>query len=399
MHSLHLPSHLARRISKRLLGPDAGIGAIALIGCILGTIIALDPNESLKFFVLLTIPAWFFYVAVCLMMLLRYPRILNLGFVLGITYQTRKSISGRFLSNKSIEMLGIIFFISLSLTIIRAFRFGPDTVQESMGFAGVLAGAAVFLYGILWILEKLSFGGAVHSDPKPWRLFRGSGAQTQRLRALVSINLASRIGSILKKPYSTILKRQVLYLLRYDLFGFLITNMAAVPLALALVWFTRGNNTVAIDIILAAAPLMLFSVMNDGMSASAEKALQCSYYGFSRRGQFLTNLFMALIIALPYLIIYIVKILIFTPFPLPFMLIKLAAFLLSISSMSIVMAYRWLLPVWTGIAVSLICLASLCGMIGIAIGSWGIFLPLLSTCICLWIILWELKASNNSQYY
>ena len=377
---------LMNRLSSRLLSPDAGLRLIIVVGIALGALPATDTQELLMPFIHFVVPAWYLYIATCLNGFLRRPRALELGFVIGLTYKQRSEIAQRFINRKSIEIFAISSIAASAFFCVHTAQFGIKTAKDSLEFAVLLIGSFIVLFAVLKIVLTAGLFSPLRHDPRPFRsMFAGKNKKgSHKSRAIYA--LADSTGKMFPSSLSIILKRQLLYILRCDLFGFVLYNLVAFAVTIALVWFGQKDAGALVNIVIAVAPLFVYTVMTEALSESVVCARESGHYSFQNRDLFVVNMIIASAIGMPYVILYFVKNIFFTHVLIVPAITGAISFVFALLGITLAIANRWQYPAWDGTSISLAVFAMASAMIGMAFPIWGFVFPLVSTAIVMVVV-------------
>lgn len=376
---------LVSRLCNRLCGGDAGWRLVVVTGVLLGVLPALDAQERLVPFVLLIVPAWYFYIVVVLFHFLHCPRKLNPGFVFGLEYAVRGRIARRFITRKAGEITAISLIAALSFAGVHIIGFGMTTLKDSLEFGALLSGLIIFCQVVLTLVLLLQWLSPQRHDPRSFWHFLGTRSARTSNRLKRHYIIAGFLGSMLLGSRSIILKRQLLYLMRGDLFVLGLYMAVALIVTIALTWFARHEAGLVVTIGITLAPLFVYSAMTDSMSDSAACALGSGHYPFTRRDFFMTNTVIALTVAAPFMLLYSVRCIFLTHATAWVMFVGISAFVCAMVTIALAMANRWQQPAWDGVSLGIVLFAVAGALVGAAVVTGGFLVPVVSMVILLWV--------------
>ena len=363
-------------VAKSVFGPSLPTGALLFLGAIAGAITGCDAQARGEPFLYLLGPAWFFQVVVRVWNLLRFPRAHAWPFALGLSYEQRRSLSSVLLRRT------IAGFCPLALAAVAAFTICQSIVLRRLAWEKLTGGFLLFfiealccslsLYcAVLWKLItpiKSDRSGRFFSVLWPGSPFMAS---LLRLSGCIA-------RSLLPSCVAELVQRQMMYLLRMDLFSLVLFPPLALVITGLLLFNVKGGHALVGDAAALIAPFWLMADRTSVFDESVKKLGSCPYYSTSATELLFSNACFAALACAPFAVLFLSARIPGHGANVLGFILHTAAFLTGILAMAIVMTFRWLLPGWTSAASSMAVTTLLCGILGCAIPGYGVFFPLFS---------------------
>jgi hypothetical protein len=361
--------------ARSLFGPPLPPGALLFLGAVAGAVAGADGQARAEPFLYLLAPAWFFQVFLQVWKPLRYPRTHSWPCVLGLSYEQRLGFSHALLKRKVME------FCPLALGAIAAFSIG-----QSIALRHAALNKCADCFSVFFI-ETACSSVALFSVIR-WKLI--APIQSDRSGPIVSAlkigtpNLTSvyRLSGVfahkvLPPGPAEIARRQLMYLLRMDLFSLIVFPPLALGITALLLFYVKGGFTLVGDAAAVISPFWLMADRTPVFDESIKKLGSCPYYSAAAADLFFSNVCFAVAACAPFAVLFMAA-RIFVYDLRPVSLIHLAAFLTGLLSVALIMTFRWLLPAWTSASSSMAATTLLCAVLGCAIPTYGILFPLFS---------------------
>jgi hypothetical protein len=360
---------------RSIFGPALPSGALLFLGAIAGAIAGADAQARAEPFLYLLAPAWFFQVFLQVWKLLRYPRTHSWPFALGLSYEQRRAFSHALLKRKVME------FCPLAFGAITAFSIGQSIVSrhaaldkcaESLWlfFIETTCCSLALFSAIRWRLiapEKSDRSGPIFSalelgTPNMTSIYRLSGACAKR---------------VLPSSAAVLAQRQLMYLLRMDLFSLIVFPPLALVITALLLFYVKGAYTLVGDAAAVISPFLLMADRTPVFDESVKKLGSCPYYSPAAADLLLSNACFAVFACAPFAVLFLAAGIPVHGGALGF-ISHTAAFLTGMLAVTILMTFRWLLPGWTSASSSMAATTLLCSVLGCAIPIYGVLFPLFS---------------------
>jgi hypothetical protein len=375
----------SRNLSARLIGPDAVLRDVIIIGGITGAAAGIGPMFELQPLVFFLPAGWFLYSVARVFGLLVYPRRGTLPFVLGLPYGRRLALTIRFVERKGAELAAVCGVSCAAFFLTRGIVYRSLAGSETLNMLAIMLGEAVVFQGSLFVAVRFSLLRPIRRDEHRFLIRTHRNFSFERRLGLFVIRLA-RLGSL---PFSNesriIAQRLLLYLLRNNFAGLAFFSAAALVVSLLIAGMLRDGQGFASGLVILAASLAAVFEMTGTMCEAGLRIRLCPYYSFGNAGVLFVNFAFATAAMIPFALIYAVKMLFLEGPVHAAALFRLAAFALSCAATGLALSLAWTSGAWTSISVSGIALALLCSLVGLAVPYYGPILPL-AACIVLWAV-------------
>jgi hypothetical protein len=379
--------------SKILLGSPAKLKDILLVGSVMGGIGAAGPLYEMQPILFFLPFAWFLFVCTKVYNLLQNPRSGDLAFVLGMHYTHRMRLCTNFVKRKNAELAAIAVVCIVAFLAVRLILYKSFVLKEALITAEIMAAEIAVLWGILHLLVAIplirpsakNIGSTTILSLRPTFI-------AQRFSKLI---LTFQNIPFMSKSQGIIIKRQLLYLIRFDLVSVVFFNITALIVSALIFALAKPSQGLLLGLFCLVPPVILLLEVTACMSESAKFAGISTHYDFKDQDIFTVNTVIAFLFSLPYVSMYLVKTLLVSPV---FSLennIRVWATILSFVLVCITMAYRWQLPDWTNVSASCLGFALLCGLVGISVPLYGFLFPLLGIVLVWWLNKSEKRNTNG----
>ncbi len=379
----HTPS---MNLSARLIGPDAVLRDVIIIGGVAGAAAGIGPMFELQPLVFFLPAGWFLYSVARVFGLLVYPRRGVLPFVLGLPYGRRLALSTRFVVRKGAELAAVCGVSCAAFFLIRGIVYRSLAGGETLNMFAIMLGETVVFQGSLFTAVRFPLLRPTRRDEHPFLIRVHREFSFERRLGLFVIRLA-RLGSLPFSGESRIIAlRLILYLLRNNLAGLVFFSTAALAVSLLIAAMLRdGGQGFASGLVILAASLAAVFEMTGTMCEAGFRIRLCPYYSFGNAKVIFVNFMFAIAVMSPFTLIYAVKMLFLEGPVHAATAFRLAAFALSCAATGVAVSLAWTSGAWTSLSVSGTVLALLCSLVGLAVPYFGPLLPL-AACIVLWAV-------------
>jgi len=230
--------------------------------------------------------------------LLRYPRMNNIAFISGLTWEMRQKAATVYTKRKLFESL---IFIAVFYTIRYGMILYVDRTQDLISLIIPEIPSVLAFYLLYLSADKLvgyipcSKGEYMLSNE---RGTHGSGILRKgnwRLRLAIILSMA--VPKILR----TMALRLILYIIRCDLFGFAFINCMAVIICGVIVFLLPSSVGILVRVVLLAAPIVIFGEIRETLFAALQKTIDIPYWFFTPKTLIHTCMFIVSILVIPYI--------------------------------------------------------------------------------------------------
>ena len=322
------------------------------------------------------VPGWFIFIISQAFPLLMTPRRETFAFILGLPFVSRRQAALRFINAMQTRLF---LFICAAVCTYGVTHLNLDAdawVLKVAGFGAALLVPAALLY--LAVLGAI-VSGVVHpskKDPRQAGLFHLRGAAIKRTMSRFNLRIARTVAKLLPGPAGILLKRQILYLLRHDVYTFIICWSIAVPATALIAVLVADKGAAVISISLFALLCLLLFVTTACLGDSAEKLHQCPYYSFKGTAVLGANLILAMGFCAPFLIMGFILLALHAHGSYLRIALDAGAFLLAVASFCLSIAQLWSWGSKSRTTAATVALSLVCGLLGIMIPWYGILFPL-----------------------
>jgi hypothetical protein len=329
------------------------------------------------------VPGWFIFIISQVFPLLMTPRKETFAFVLGVPFIARRQAVLRFIN----AMQGRLFlFICAAVCAYGVTHLNLDAnawVLKVAGFSAALLVPAALLY--LAILGAIVSGILRPSkkDPRQAGLFHLRGMAVKQAVSRFNLQTAKAIAGLLPGPAGIILKRQILYVLRYDVYTFVISWSIAVPATALIAFLVADKGAAVISISLFALLSLLLFITTACLGDSAEKLYECPYYSFKGMSVLWANLVLGMGFCAPFLIVGFILLAWHAHGSYLRVALDAGSFLLAVASFCLSIAQLWSWGSRSRAAIATTGIALLCSLLGVMIPWYGILFPLAATGVAL----------------
>lgn len=382
-HSTISTKLLSPVFSRILLGSPAKVKDILLVGGVMGGIGAVGPlyeGEPVLFFLPV---AWFLFVCTKVYGLLKNPRSGDLAFVLGLHYSQRTSLSKEFVKRKNAELAGITAVCMIAFLAVRFIAYKTFVFTEALTCLEIMAVEIVVLFGLLYLLVAIPLirPSAKNSSTTGFFSFKPT-LITQKLSSCI-LNIQRVL--FLSKSETIVFKRQLLYLIRFDLTSFVFFNAVALGVAALVFSVAKPSQSLLLGLFCLIPPVILLLESTACMSESSKYCRAGTHYNFKESDIFIVNSILAAALSLPYLLMFLIKVLIVSPVYSVENILRIVSTVLSVLLLCQTIAFRWREPDWTNVSASSLGFTLLCGLIGISVPLYGFIFPLFGIVLVWWL--------------
>jgi hypothetical protein len=291
-------------LARILLGERLGKVPLLVMGAVIGSIPNLDMGQRLDPLAMLPVPAWTLYVLTTLVPFLRLPRTENLAFVLGVPYRARTRIARQWVNRRFLELAAILAIASGLWLALRSLTHGFPGVIDTTSFVGMMAIEAVLGYGVS--LLAVVIVGSVPSgrDKRPFALLLGSFVARHTGVAPLFAAVTHTLSAPFRGSCRLHVRRQLLYLLRFDPFSGVVLPAGACVLALLSAVAIGPPHLLAQLLVLTTAQVFACMQMSAALMASVRTLRTLPYYDRPDAGLHAANLVPAALWAAPLLLLH-----------------------------------------------------------------------------------------------
>lgn len=329
------------------------------------------------------VPGWFIFIISQAFPLLMTPRKETFAFVLGVPFIARRQAVLRFINTMQTRLFCLISAAICAYGVTHLNLDARVWAYKVAGFGAALLVPAALLY--LAVLGAIVSGILRPSkkDPRQAGLFHLRGMAVKQAVSRFNLRTAKAIEGLLPGPAGIILKRQILYLLRYDVFTFIICWAIAVPATALIGVLVADKESAVISISLFALLCLLLFITTACLGDSDEKLYWCTYYSFKGTTVLWANLVLAMGFCAPFLILGFILLAWRAHGSYLQIVFDAGAFLLAVTSFCLSIAQLWSSGSQSRAAIATTGIALLCGLLGVMIPWYGILFPLAATGVAL----------------
>jgi hypothetical protein len=322
------------------------------------------------------VPGWFIFLISQAFPFLLTPRKETFAFVLGLPFIARRQAALRFFNAMQIRLF---LCICTAICVYGATHLNLDArawAYKVAGFGAALLVPAALLY--LAVLGTIVSGIIRPSkkDPRQAGLFHLRGAAIKRAVSRFTLRIAQAIAGLLPGPAKILLKRQILYLLRHDVYTFVISWSIAGPATALIAVLVADKGSAVISVSLFALLCLLLFLTTSCLGDSAEKLYGCPYYSFKGTAVLWANLLLASGFCAPFLILGIILMRLHAHGLYLRIALDGGVFLIAVASFCLSIAQLWSSGQKSRTIVATVALSVVCGLLGIMIPWYGILFPL-----------------------
>jgi len=314
----------------------------------IGIVAAIKPPPQNLFdpFLLLIIPAWCLYVFSDVYQFLCKPRTCDFAFISGISYSLRRRVARSFIKRRMIELIIISGMIIGLFFIVRSMICGITRNSDHFIFSVMLiAELCISLVLFAWLIA-FSMLKPVRYDKNHFLFsvsLRKNWLYWIRKRFSVFCWKMAGLGSwFFNNKTRALIKRQWLYLYRYDWFAFFVLQGVALIVSVLIGVVLYKENILASTLVLLIAPGVLLCINSPAFFESIGKLHNCPYYSAPGNALFTANSIICSMLYVPYALIFAAQFL-FIPFDWPIIriIISSASFLLCVTAILLTFAFRF----------------------------------------------------------
>jgi hypothetical protein len=235
--------------------------------------------------------------------LLRYPRMNNIAFISGLTWEMRQKAAAIYTKRKLLEsLIFIAFFYTVRYGMIFYVDHKPDLI--SLIFPEIPSVLAFYL--LYLFADKLV--GCIPCSKREYMLStehmtHGSGFL---LKGNWRLRLAIMLSTIVPETLRTMTMRVILYIIRCDLFGFTFINSMSVIICSVIVFVLPSEVGLLVRIVLLVAPVIIFGEIRETIFTSLQKTIDIPYWSFTPKTLVHTCMFITSILVTPYILLFTV---------------------------------------------------------------------------------------------
>lgn len=341
-----------------------------IAGCVLGMLGGKIPEAEFALF--FPIPGFYLYVVARVFRFVRYPREDTWAFVLLLTYPKRKQLAVHFLNGMSKDC---ILLTITALVLFASARFSSGVQAPSVSSAlSTMLFIALQIPIFHFVLRggiAVGFFGPVRHDSRPFFVFTVGSASFWEKVASARIAVATALGSWTSNPVRFHLTRILLYIIRQDLFGFLLSYVFALTLSVLFSILLGKNNGAAIGLCFCAGILFVCTRLTELLRTAHTTLLTCEYYRATGEGLNKAYSILASILIVPLCVLYPLVYLWLTHGSVWYALVTIITFFVAAATCLLYTVSSWKLLASDGITVGNFGTLILCLLIGLSIPWYG----------------------------
>lgn len=235
--------------------------------------------------------------------LLRYPRINNIAFISGLTWEKRQAAASLYTKRKFFESL---LFIAVFYTVRYALIFYMDHTPALISLLFPEIPSLLAFYCLYRYADKL-----VRWIPCSKREYMLSNEHASQGNSILQkgnwrLRLAVMLSSIAPKTLRTMTLRILLYVIRCDLFGFTFINSMAIIICGVIVFLLPSSVELLVRVVLLLAPVVIFGEIRETVFTALQKTIEIPFWSFKTRTMIQTCMFSTSLLVIPYIVLFTV---------------------------------------------------------------------------------------------
>jgi hypothetical protein len=235
--------------------------------------------------------------------LLRFPRMNNIAFISGLTWEKRQQAATVYTKRKFFESL---LFIAIFYTVRYGMIFYAD---HSPGLFSLLfpeIPSVLAFYCLYLFADKL-----VRCIPCSKREYMLSSEHVAHSSGILlkgnwRLRLAGILSSVAPKTLRIMSLRIILYIIRCDLFGFAFINTMAVIICGIIVFLLPSSVGLLVRMVLLTAPVVIFVEIRETIFTALQKTIDIPYWSFKPKTHMHTCMFNTSLLVIPYIVLFTV---------------------------------------------------------------------------------------------
>lgn len=235
--------------------------------------------------------------------LLRYPRMNNVAFLSGLTWEKRQAAASLYTKKKFFESL---LFIAIFYTVRYALIFYADHAPSLISLLLPEIPSVLAFYMLYRYSDKLV--GCIPCSKREYMLSSEQAAHGSNilLKGNWRLHLATILSYVAPKALRTMTLRMYLYIVRCDLFGFAFVNAMAVIICGIIVFLLPSSVGLLVRVALLVAPVVIFGEIRETIFTALQKTIDIPYWSFSPRLMMQTCVFNTSLLVIPYILLFTV---------------------------------------------------------------------------------------------
>ena len=327
-------SKISQKAIEIIYGPSIAYSKVMIIfGIPIAAAAYMSPPSGNYFdpLILLIIPAWCLYIYVSIFTVLRKPRTSNFTFILGIDYHYRSALANRYINRKLIESFLSILPCAVVFLPIRLLTVSLETNNDTYFICLGVCIEYCCMVILLKSIGKYSLIKPEKYDSYNFKLprfisdfykfiqnkiffsvyhaFVNTAFNIQKHSLLWTISSFGIWG--FNRKYKALIRRQWLYLFRYEWISFsAIFSVCLLSGTYLSFIIPPESNTLSISMIILF-PMIVFLFTTRTFGESAQMIRSCPYYNVTRRDLVTANMVISSSLVLPYIVLIFIRIWIF----------------------------------------------------------------------------------------
>jgi hypothetical protein len=235
--------------------------------------------------------------------LLRYPRLNNIAFISGLTWENRQRAAITYTKRKFFESL---LFITIFYIVRYGMIFYADHTPGIISLLFPEIPSVLAFYMLYHYADKL-----IRYIPCSKREYMLSGEQTAHgssilLKGNWRLHLAGILSSVAPGRLRTMTLRLILYIIRSDLFGFVFVNSMAIVICSIIVLLLPSSVGLLVRIVLLVAPVIIFGEIRETVFTALQKSIDIPFWSFKPKLLMHTCMFNTSLLLIPYILLFTV---------------------------------------------------------------------------------------------
>ncbi len=235
--------------------------------------------------------------------LLRYPRMNNIAFLSGLTWEKRQAAASLYTKRKFLESL---LFIVIFYTVRYALIFYADHTPGVISLLFPEIPSVLAFYMLYRYSDKLV--GCIPCSKREYMLSGELAAHSSSIlqKGNWRLHLAIIFSNLVPKTLRTMTLRILLYIIRCDLFGFTFINCMAVIICGIIVFMLPSSVGLLVRVVLLVAPVVLFGEIRETFFIVLQKTIDIPYWSFRPKTLMQACTFFTSLLVIPYIVLFTV---------------------------------------------------------------------------------------------